>query len=49
MNFFHPNIYSFFRGRGLGRGQNDCLDRLTAYIDGLGAKTAYELANAKQI
>ena len=27
----------------------DRLNRLTAYIDGLGAKTAYELANAKQI
>ena len=36
----HPNIYSLSRGRG----QNDCLNRLTAHIDGLGAKTAYELA-----
>ena len=28
MNFFHPNIYSFFRGRGLGRVQNDSYEPL---------------------
>lgn len=29
MNFFHPNIYSLSRGRGLGgRGQNDSYEPL---------------------